>query len=154
MSIIIPKTNSMTPVSLTALEREYGKLPEIYKVFLGQHDGAKPKANVFRINGKIIGGVEQFIPASSIINVGNKVEGFSKDMLPFAKSAGGNLVYLDPLTGGVYFWDHELDDEDVKVANTFSEFLGMLEGLDIDQIKLKPGQVKKVWVDPDFRPQF
>lgn len=154
MSINIPKTNSLTQVSLTALEHEYGKLPNIYKLFLKQHDGAKPKENVFRINGKIVGGVEQFIPASRIIKVRNKVEGFSKHMLPFAKSAGGNFLYLDPLRGSVYFWNHELEDEDIKVANSFSEFLGMLEDFDVDQIKLIPGQVKKVWIDPNFKPRF
>lgn len=75
-------------------------------------------------------------------------------MIPLAESAGGNLVYLDPATGAVYFWNHEVDSGDAKVADSFPQFIAMLEKFDLEPIKLEPGQVKNIWVNPNFKPEF
>ena len=71
---------------------------------------------------------------------------------PIAWASCGNYVLLDEGKGEqVYFWDHELPDENIiKLANNFDEFLSTLEPFDINSIELKPGQVKKVWIDPEF----
>ena len=121
---------------------------------LNQHDGAKPEENTFKLSERRSAGVERFIPAADIIRVRDAVDGFPRKMLPFARAAGGNLIYLDAVRGTVHFWDHEGDSYDVKVANSFEEFLVLLEQFDLDHIKLKPGQVKKVRVNPDFKPKF
>src|SRR5882762_7869503 len=107
MNIIIPKTHSMPPIFLSALEIAYGTLPTSYKDFLAQHDGAKPEENIFRVDERRTAGVERFIPAAEIPHVRDAVDGCPKNMLQFAESAGGNLIYLDPANGAVYFWDHE-----------------------------------------------
>ena len=154
MSIIIPKTNSRPSGALKALESRFGRLPDSYKAFLNQHDGAEPEENIFKINGRTSANVRQFIPAADIIHRCNRIEGFPKNMLPFAEAAGGDYIYLNPGDGTIHFWDHEVDEVCPKVANSFDDFLTMLEKFDIDQIKLKPGQVKSVWVDPNFKPEY
>jgi len=154
MSIIIPTTHLVPCASPEALESRFGSLPASYKAFLDQHDGAKPEKNTFKIDGQTNGSVRQFIPAADIIRVCNMVEGFPKNMLPFAEDDVGNFMYLNPANGAIHFWDHEVDDAEPKVADSFEEFLTMLEKFDIDQIKLKPGQVKRVWVDPNFKPEY
>ncbi len=52
--------------------------------------------------------------------------------------------------GAVFFWDHELPEQTVELAANFEAFLDVLEPFDIKSIKLRPGQVKRVWTDPDF----
>jgi len=154
MNIIIPKTHSIRSGFLSALEAAYGTLPASYKDFLAQHDGAKPEENIFRVDERRNAGVERFIPAAEILHIRDAVDGFPKNMLPFAEAAGGNLIYLDPANGAVHFWDHEIDSGDAKVANSFDQFLSILDKFDIDRIKLKSSQVKKVMVNPNFKPKF
>jgi hypothetical protein len=154
MSITIPKTTSRPPASIATLEKAYGIIPASYKAFLNHHDGAEPEDNFFKVDAQRSGDVERFIPASEIMRVRNSVEGFPKNMLPFAEASCGNLVYMNPAKGTIYFWDHEIDSWDVKVADSFEEFLAMLERFDNSQINLKPGQVKRIWVDPNFKPEF
>ena len=154
MSIIIPKTHLKSSAFLAPLEKAYGILPASYKVFLSQHDGAKPEENIFRIDERRNAGVERFIPAVDIIHVRDAVDGFPKNMLPFAEAAGGNLIYLDPEDWTVHFWDHEVDSGDAKVADSFDQFLSILNKFDIDAIKLKPGQLKRIRVNPEFKPKF
>jgi hypothetical protein len=36
------------------------------------------------------------------------------------------------------------------MASDFSAFMEMLEPFDPGSIKLRPGQAKSVWIDPDF----
>lgn len=154
MSVIIPKSHSRPFASLAVLEKAYGKLPASYKIFLNQHDGAKPEENILKIDEHRSADVERFIPAADITRVRDAVEGFPKNMLPFAEATGGNLIYMDAADGTIYFWDHEVDSGDVRIADSFDKFLRMLEKFDINQIKLKPGQVKRIWGDPNFRPEF
>jgi hypothetical protein len=47
----------------------------------------------------------------------------------------------------VFFWDHELPEKPVELAANFGAFVELLEPFDIQTIQLKPGQVKKVWID-------
>ena len=37
-----------------------------------------------------------------------------------------------------------------QCLGVFGAFLDILEPFDIKTIQLKPGQVKKVWIDPEF----
>jgi hypothetical protein len=50
----------------------------------------------------------------------------------------------------VYFWDHEVLDDPVELAPNFDAFLDLLVPFDSSAIQLKPGQVNRVWIDPDF----
>jgi len=151
MKIEIPKTGELSRETLEKYEREIGvKFPKDYFEFLLNHNGAHPPSNTFVAGKNISGGVAQFIPIDKIIGFRDKTEGFSKEMLPIACDDGGNYVYLDPANGNIYYWDHEIQNNDYKLANNFAEFLSLLESFDLDQIKLKPGQVKSVWIDPSF----
>ena len=79
------------------------------------------------VDGKKIAGIERFIPANKIIPVRNSSASFPGKMLPFARSATGNLVYLNTVNGAVYLWDREAYSADVKLANSFDQFLAVLE---------------------------
>lgn len=155
MNIFIPKTQSPSVNVIANLERQVGKtLPKSYLLFLKEHDGAQPQDNVFSLGEKNSAGVDRFIPASDGIHVRDTTEGFPKDALPIAYATAGNLVYLDPSSEAVYFWDHEIDSTNIRLADSFDAFLEKLQPFSIDQVKLKPGQVKKIWVNPNFKPKF
>jgi hypothetical protein len=70
--------------------------------------------------------------------------------VPFAEDDCGNL-FTQTQNGSVCFWDHETDDLTV-IAASWTEFAsGCVEP---KEVKLQPGQVKRVWVDPNFKPKF
>jgi len=85
-------------------------------------------------------------------------------VIPIAYAGGGNLVCISLEKGvyGVYYWDHELEPNEGELpswnnmyflSNSFSDFLKMLRKFDPSSIRLKPGQVKKAWIDPEFLKQ-
>jgi len=155
MSIIIPKTSAASAASTAELEKLYGKnLPKSYLMFIKEHDGARPTANIFKVGENNNARVDEFIPAHESIHIRNSVEGFPSRALPVARASGGNFVYLDPANGAVYFWDHEIDDADTRLTDSFDEFLAKLQPVDANRVKLKPGQVKKVLGNPNFKPEF
>jgi hypothetical protein len=152
MAISLPRTGAASDASLAALTERYGALPPEYVEFLAVYDGAKPPPNV--LEGTNYGvGVNSFLPASEIINRANLVEGLSSNLLPFGEDDSGNFVCIGSNDHRIYFWDHEIDSDKV-VAESFDEFLGRLEPFDLSSVKLEPGQVKRVWVNPDFKPEF
>jgi hypothetical protein len=69
---------------------------------------------------------------------------------PFAEDSCGNL-FTQIQSGRICFWDHETDDLTV-IASSWEEFVGGC--VEPKEVKLKPGQVKRVWVDPNFKPRF
>jgi hypothetical protein len=127
MSITIPRTQGASIEIVASLEKEFGHLPMAFHLFLINHDGAKPEKNLALVDGKKIAGIERFIPASKIIRVRNSAPGFPGKMLPFARSATGNLVYLNTINGAIYLWDHQAYSADVKLADSFDQFLTALE---------------------------
>jgi hypothetical protein len=127
MSITIPKTQGATIEIGASLEKEFGHLPMAFHLFLINHDGAKPEKNIVIVDGKKCAGIERFIPASKIILVRNSAAGFPGKMLPFARSATGNLVYLNTINGAIYLWDRQAYSADLKLADSFDQFLAALE---------------------------
>lgn len=67
----------------------------------------------------------------------------------FGEDDCGN-EYLRAHDGRVFFWDHETGNTQ-QVAESLPAFLSALRPQ--PEIKLKPGQVKKVWIDPAFLEQ-
>ncbi len=67
----------------------------------------------------------------------------------FGEDDCGN-EYLRAHDGRVFFWDHETGDTR-QVAESLPAFLSALGPQ--PEVKLKPGQVKKVWIDPAFLEQ-
>ncbi len=60
---------------------------------------------------------------------------------------------------GVYFWDHEHEDDEEKLpswgnmyylAESFTVFIDSLKKYEPGEIKLKSEQIQSVWVDPEF----
>src|SRR6266478_4429094 len=150
MSVFIPVTAPASTDAIVDLEKELGlNLPKSYVLFLKDHDGAKPENNSFKLDKGNNSSVDRFIPLHESIRVRNIVEGFPRNVIPIAYASCGNLVYISPQSGAVYFWNHEDNSADVKLADSFDAFLAALERFNADQIKLEPGQVKKVWVSPD-----
>jgi hypothetical protein len=122
------------------LEHALGcRLSDSFKGFISSRDGAKPETNIFKINEQNDSGVNGFIPD------------IPAKAYPVAWAEGGNYVFIDEgKNGAVYFWDHEAPQSVTELAANFGAFLDPLEPFDINTIELKPGQVKKVWVDPEF----
>ncbi|WP_436813574.1 SMI1/KNR4 family protein [Sphingomonas sp. DT-204] len=137
---------------MATLVEKYGNLPSEYAEFLAIHDGAKPPSNVLEGTNYSVG-IRDFLPASEIINRANSIEGLSINLLPFGEDESGNFVCIGMKDHRVYFWDHEIDSTKV-VAKSFADFLRRLEPFDLSSVKLKPGQVKRIWVNPDFKPEF
>jgi hypothetical protein len=155
MNTFIPKTKAASAASLAELEKLFGRnLPKSYLNFVAEHDGARPSANVFKVGENNHAGVDEFIPVHESLRIPHVVDGFPAHALAVARASGGNFVYLEPTNYSVYFWDHEVENADTKLANSFDEFLEQIQASDVGQVKLKPGQVKRVWGNPDFKPEF
>jgi hypothetical protein len=83
---------------------------------------------------------------------GEVPEGFTVEAfgLPFAYDSCGNL-FTENEKKEICFWDHETE-EVVVIAKNWDEFSsGCVEP---EPVKLKEGQVKSVWIDPEFAKQM
>ena len=149
MGVKIGSTCAAEEADIISIEQAAGmSLPEQLKQFFRTHDGAEPETNIFDIESSNDSGVNRFIPARQILSEQKKVAGLSLSTIPIAWAEGGNLVVMDVRQGSVMFWDHETDDT-TWLANSLGEFLEeTLRPFSLDDIELKPGQVKRVWVDP------
>lgn len=78
------------------------------------------------------------------------VEGFPSKIIPFAEDGCGNFAYIEPVTGSVYFWDHEVEG-DQKIAPNVGDFISRLAPFDAASVQLEPNQVRLAWIDPSFR---
>jgi hypothetical protein len=126
------------------------KVSDSYRKFLLEHNGAKPGRNIFKISANHEAGVNSFIAAKEIMKERRYIENIPPKAFPVAWAEGGNYVFVDESNNGaVYFWDHETA-ETTKLAFTFGDFLNLLQPFDPKTVELKPGQVKRVWIDPEF----
>lgn len=122
-----------------------------YVRFISENDGAKPETNIFKVGETNDAAVNRFIPISEVPTEMTYIENLPGKAFPVAWASCGNYVFLDQGAGGaVFFWDHEVEDDPVKLADSFDAFLESLEPFDINSIELEPGQVEEVWIDPDF----
>jgi len=152
MKIKLTKGVSAMPVDVEKLQREVGcELPPSLVDFLHHHDGARPEANSFKIGDTNGSGVNEFIPIHDILTERRNLETLPTTAFPIAWAEGGNYVFIDMAAeGAVFFWDHEQPEPPTLLATEFASFLDMLEPFDPSSIKLRPGQVKSAWLDPDF----
>jgi hypothetical protein len=151
MKIDLKKGNTASRQEIVALERTLGEsLPSEFIDFVAQHDGAEPETNIFKIE-TTESGVNEFIPVKAIPREMKLIENLPGRAFPVAWAEGGNYVLLNLGAGGaIFFWDHERPENIVRLASSFRSFLESLEPFDINSIKLKPGQVQKAWIDPNF----
>lgn len=172
MAIKIVKPNGKIALqAIEGFETAIGKkLPDDYKTFLLTFNGGKPGSNEFPIpDQQNAAGVDLFYGILEKREWGDLRlrraelnDRVPKDVLPIGDASCGNVVCLSlqPKTfGQVFFWDHELEAEEgetaifsnlFRIGNSFSDFFESLKKFDVSQVKLKPGQVKKAWINPDF----
>ena len=152
MKIKLSEGLAARSTDIELIEKKIGiRFNHDYLEFIRNNDGAKPESNIFSVLDKNESGINRFIPVNEIINQMPLIETLPPRAFPVAWAEGGNYVVVDQdSNGAVYFWDHEQPDSMVKLADSFFSFLDALEPFDISEITLRPGQVKKVWIDPDF----
>lgn len=155
MAIKIPAMPSPAAPDLARLASVVGEpLPDSYLRFVAHHDGAEPQSNVIDVGNDNQSGVRQFIAVSAAPAIFSDVEGFPPHAIPLAEDDCGNFFYMIPSNGQVFFWDQEIENGDQFLAGDLDSFLSDLEPFDASSIKLVPGQVKRAWIDPDFKPEF
>lgn len=154
MSVTIPETSGATTEQIELAERQLGcELPEVWREFARRYDGARPADNIIAVPGNETG-VRAFVPVLEAAACRDGIEGFPIHAVPIAEDGCGNYFWLDPTSGEVFFWDHEVEELTAPVAADFSLFLMQLRPFDASSVRLAPGQVRAVWVDPDFKPEF
>jgi len=173
MAIKILKPNQKIDlVAINEFEAFIGeKLPEDYQKFLLAFNGGKPESNVLSIPEIMNSvGVNRFYglldgrqPGDLLYEQEPMLDHVPEKILVISNAEGGNCVCLslrpDKTFGQVSFWDHELEAEEgetatfsnlFRIGNSFADFFESLKSFDISQIKLKPGKVKKAWINPCF----
>lgn len=127
------------------------ELSDSYRTFLQLYDGAKPESNYFDIGSKNGSGVRRFIPAAEILQQRGFIDHIPQKAYPIAEDDCGNFILIDEAkNGAVLFWDHETGGL-TELAVDFAAFLECLQPFNAESISLKPDQLKRVWVDPEFR---
>ncbi|MBF9152851.1 SMI1/KNR4 family protein [Novosphingobium jiangmenense] len=154
MTAYISKMPSPSAETISELESWLGqKLPAAYIDFVRDHDGAEPQENVLVTSYNEVA-VSRFIPVKEAPELGEQIDGFPSGVIPFAEDNCGNYFYVEPRSGSVCFWDHEIEGQDEVVASDVPGFVAKLTPCDMTKVKLAPSQVKRVWVNPSFKPEF
>jgi hypothetical protein len=139
------------PSDIATLETILGGPPSPDFIdFVRENDGAEPETNIFRIDAGNESGVTGFIPMCKIVEEMRHIENLPEKSFPIAWAEGGNYVLINQAGGAVFFWDHERPDMLIRLGDSFLAFLELLKPFDVSSIKLKPDQVKRAWIDPDF----
>lgn len=143
-------TRGASERAVTKFERALGaELPAAYRRFLLESDGGEPESNQFAVGGSNNSGVNEFFSLGELQDEDRSR--MPEGCLPIADAEGGNLVLLDLGDGSVLFWDHEIEGADgvTRLAADFAEFRELLEPFDVSAVELEPGQVKRVWSNPN-----
>jgi hypothetical protein len=150
------KTNSMgvkitgggaaTSSDVSLLERTIdAPLDPAFLEFVKHNDGGTPEPNIFPVGGDNDADVSQFLPVREIPALMRTIEGLPSGSFPIARAAGGNFVLINSVQGGaVYFWDHELPSQSVKLTDSLQQFLNNMVPFDINKVTLNPDQIKSV----------
>lgn len=149
--------NFSNPVALLQGEIDYFVqstgiiVPEKFKKYLQEFNGAQPETNVFSIDEKNESGVNKLIPISQMIEEQKYLDNVGESVFPIAWAEGGNYVVVDfDKNASIYFWDHEEPENQTVLGSDVYDFLSKLKPFDPDSVELKEGQVESAWIDPDF----
>ena len=108
MDVNIQRTNGASEKEIIDAELRLScRLPRGYREFVSNHNGAKPSSNTFAVPGNE-SSVRRFVPIEDAASVRQAIEGFPIEGVPVAEDDCGNYVWLEPKTGAVFFWDHNL----------------------------------------------
>jgi hypothetical protein len=172
MAVRILKPNEKVALkAIEAFEANIAKkLPNDYKMFLLEFNGGEPESNEFSVpKAKTGSSVRMFYGLIDKHKEGDlfhehkiMFDRVPANFLPIGGDSCGNCICLSlhsDTFGQVFFWDHELEADEgepatfsnlFRIGNSFTEFFENLKQFDVSQVKLKPGQVKKAWINPDF----
>ena len=152
MTVQLQNGRAVPQDEVLAFESAVGHtMPPDYRAFVRSQDGARPVLNVFRIADDNASGVNRFIPLSQIREEKASIA-LPTGCWPIAWAEGGNYVCIDCATGGtVYFWDHESPRELVRLADSFTEFMALLQPFDAREADLGSYHVENAWIAPGFR---
>jgi hypothetical protein len=126
------------------------ELPADFLQFIAEYDGAKPENNVFKIEDGNESGISRFIPVKEITKKMLVIENLPVGSIPIALAECGDYIVLSKEGEWVvYFWNHEVATFS-KIADSFHSFLEKIIPFDIKSVELRPEDVKRAWIDPDF----
>jgi len=142
-----------TKEAISALEQAIGHdISATFLRFVEENDGAEPQSNIFKIGEDNDCGVNEFIPVSQIPGEIKIIEDLPHHAYPVAWAEGGNYVIINEGRGGaVFFYDHEIFEGLTMLASNFEEFLMTLQPFDPKSVHVRPDQIKKVWISPEFQ---
>ena len=152
MKIELIQQGSASPEDLLILENRIGaRLIPDYVTFALQNDGAQPEANIFKVGTGNQSNIHSFLAVKEIPAAMRHIENLPPQTFPIARDDCGNYILLGTAgAGAVLFWDHEQPEALVKIAESFTAFLELLEPFDGSSVQLLPDQVKSAWIDPEF----
>jgi hypothetical protein len=152
MTISISDGKAASEEDISALESSLGyALSPDFKAFVRANDGAHPENNIFDVGLDNNSDVAEFIPVTKIAYERALIGNLPLASYPIAHDSSGNWIIVNEAErGAIFFHDHEIDGEPIKLADSFNEFVQLLKPFDQDSIELRHEQVKSVWVDPDF----
>ena len=128
------------------------KLPNDFKKFIQEFDGATPEPNVYCFNNdQFFCGVNKFIPIDKICKEAELIK--TPHFIPIAFAEGGNYVLLNSNNGSIVFWDHETEEK-ITIASFFSDFIENLEPLSSRLNINDEPVIESAWIDPEFLRQI
>ncbi|MCL6511720.1 MAG: SMI1/KNR4 family protein [Anaerolineae bacterium] len=144
---ILDAEDPITYNDVARLEERLGfRLPEDYRAFLLQHNGGRPKPNVFSLTDTDLATTEDTIAwfmcikpgdVNDLLETASALQGrIPNNLLPIAVDPFGNYIciaVLGPDKGRIYFWDHELESTVSNVyflADSFDNLLHSLRELE------------------------
>ena len=131
-------------VDIKDFEQSAGVIfPVDFRTFLSKHNGMVPTKTDFDflgIDGEESSLIQSFIPIGSVYSENIKLdyeyllkeERIPVGYVPIAYDPFGNFICISLLKsnyGEIWFWDHELEDEETNlfyVSKTFTDFLDSL----------------------------
>src|SRR5688572_15909649 len=119
MKVKLTRGRPASQEQIVALERQLGEaLHPDYLDFLSHDDGAKPESNIFDVGTTNHSGVNGFIPVQEIVSEMARIENLPLRSFPVAWAEGGNYVFINQEErGAVFFWDHELPEQPIRLAD-------------------------------------
>jgi hypothetical protein len=113
---------------ITEFEKKLGEsLHPEFLLFVQQYDGSEPETNIFKIGTTNESGVNGFIPLKEVAGEMMNIENLPSNSFPVAWAEGENYVIINQSLGGaVFFWDHEMPDNLVRLSDSFHSFLNIL----------------------------
>lgn len=114
--------------------------------FYSRYNGGKLELN--EVSGVVSGilSLNQFIPIAESVREIIKLN-LRSGSVPIAWAEGGNCVVADMINGHLYFVDHEIEDNYIKISDNMDDFLIRI----VPSFPMPPPEGGAVlFIDPDF----